>query len=156
MPRLETTDTTRPPTPSRGQDSTYYRDWDDRGESGRGGTGRGRSDDRRGRGDSGSVHFDKGIYQGKGTGRTDIITHLSCNCGESDTHSSYRQCLVSIRASTTYFTALTLFDTGSYTSFVNREVAKWLEGQRDNGKTDVDGTSSRKLSRHDTPTATVG
>jgi hypothetical protein len=22
---------------------------------------------------------------------------LSCNCGESDTHSSYRQCLVSIR-----------------------------------------------------------
>ena len=28
---------------------------------------------------------------------------------------------------TTYFTALTLFDTGAYTSFVNREVAKWLE-----------------------------
>ena len=38
-----------------------------------------------------------------------IITHLSCNCGESDTHSSYRQSLVSIRASTIYFTSLTLF-----------------------------------------------
>jgi hypothetical protein len=29
-----------------------------------------------------------------------------------------------MRNSTTYFTALTLFDTGAYTSFVNREVAK--------------------------------
>ncbi len=67
------------------------------------------------------MHFDKSIYQDKGTGRTDIITHLSCNCGESDTHSSYCQCLVSIRALTTYFTALTLFDTGAYTSFPNRE-----------------------------------
>ena len=49
----------------------------------------------------------------------------SCNCGESDINSSYRQCLVSMRSSTTYFTALTLFDTGAYTSFVNREVVKW-------------------------------
>jgi hypothetical protein len=32
-----------------------------------------------------------------------------------------------MRNTTTYFTALTLFDTGAYTSFVNREVAKWLE-----------------------------
>jgi hypothetical protein len=97
------------------------------------------------------VHFDKSIYQGNGIGRTDIITHLSCNCGESDTHSSYRQCLVSIRASTTYFMALTLLDTGAYTSFVNREVAKWLERQRDNDRTDADYTSSRKISRHATP-----
>jgi hypothetical protein len=79
---------------------------------------------------------------------------LSCNCGESDTHSSYRQCLVSIRASTTFFTALTLFDTGAYTSFVNREVAKWLERQQDKDKADC--ASSQKISRHDTPTATVG
>ena len=97
LPRTETTDTAHPPTPPRGQDSTYRRDRDDGGESGRGGSGRGRNNDRRGRGGRGSVHFDKSIYQGKGTGRTDIITHLSCNCGESDTHSSYRQCLVSIR-----------------------------------------------------------
>ena len=54
-----------------------------------------------------------------------------------------------MRSSTTYFTALTLFDTGAYTSFVNREVAKWLEAQQD-------GEPSHKISRHDTPTATVG
>ena len=59
-----------------------------------------------------------------GSSRTDIVTHLSCNCGESDTNSTYRQCLVSLPASSIYFTALTLFDTGAYTSFVNREVAK--------------------------------
>jgi len=100
--------------------------------------GESRDNERRGRGGRDSVHFDKSIYQGKGTGQTDIITHLSCNCGESNTHSSYRQCLVSIRASTTYFMALTLFNTGAYTSFVNREVAKWLERQRDNSKTDAD------------------
>ncbi len=53
------------------------------------------------------------------------------------------------RSSTTYFTALTLFDTGAYTSFVNREVAKWLEQQDD-------GEPTPKISRHDQPTATVG
>ena len=80
---------------------------------------------------------------------TDIVTHLSCNCGESDINSSYRQCLVSMRSSTTYFNALTQFDTGAYTSFVNSEVAKWLEQQDD-------GEPSPKTSRHYTPTATVG
>ena len=45
-----------------------------------------------------------------------------------------------MRSSTTYFTALTLF---------NREVAKWLE-QQDNGE------PSLKISRHDKPTASVG
>ena len=33
-----------------------------------------------------------------------------------------------MRNSTTYFHALTLFDKGAYTSFVNRKVAKWLHG----------------------------
>jgi hypothetical protein len=47
--------------------------------------------------------------------RTDVITHLSCNCGGTDINSTYRQCLVSTRPSTTFFTALTLFDTGAYT-----------------------------------------
>ena len=55
---------------------------------------------------------------------TSIITHLTCNCGGTDVNNTYRQCLVSMRNSTTYFTALTLFDTGAYTSFVNRGVAK--------------------------------
>ena len=83
--------------------------------------------DPRRRGGRGLVHYDKNIYQGKGTCRT----HLPRNCGELEINSSYRQCLVSIRASSTYFTALTLFDTGTYTSFINGEVTKWLEKQRD-------------------------
>ena len=60
---------------------------------------------------------------------TSIITHLTCNCGGADINSTYRQCLVSMRNSTTYFTALTLFDLDAYTSFVNREDAKWRELQ---------------------------
>ena len=72
---------------------------------------------------SGQVHFNKD----KGTScLTSIITHLSCNCSGADINSTYRQCLVSI-------TALTLFNTGAYTSFVNREVAKWLELQQHGG-----------------------
>ena len=83
----------------------------------------------------GKVALDKSIYSGKGTQcLTGIVTHLLCNCGESDINSSYRQCLA-------YFTALTLFDTG--------ELAKWLEQQDD-------GEPSPKTTRHDTPTATVG
>ena len=70
------------------------------------------------------VHYDKNIYQGKDTCHTDIAIHLSRNCGELEINSSYR-------ASSTYFTALTLFDTGTYTSFINGEVTKWLEKQRD-------------------------
>ena len=41
--------------PPRDSDSTYRRDRDDGGESGRGGTGRGRNNDRRGRGGRGSI-----------------------------------------------------------------------------------------------------
>ena len=65
---------------------------------------------------------------------TSSITHLTCNCGGADVNSTYRQCLVSMRNSTTYFNALTLFDTGAYTPFVNREVAKWLELQQHGGR----------------------
>ena len=95
------------------------------------GNSRGKNDgDRRGndgggKGGSSRVHFDD---RSKGTPcRTGIVTHLTCNCGGTDINSTYRQCLVSLTTSSTYFTALTLFDTGAYTSFVNREVAKWLE-----------------------------
>jgi hypothetical protein len=83
-----------------------------------------------------------------------MITHLTCNCSGADINSTYRQCLVSMRNSTTYFTALTLFDTGAYISFVNREVAKWLE-QHQHGGT-VAGAHQVKSSRHDVPTSEVG
>ena len=134
----------RPSTPPI--DANTRRDHDDQ-SGGRGGTGGRGNKDSRSQGSRGRVSFDKTIYgAGKGTQcLTDIVTHLSCNCGESDINSSYRQCLVSMRSSTTYFTALTLFDTGAYTSFVNREVAKWLEQQDD-------GEPSPKISRHDQPT----
>jgi hypothetical protein len=59
-----------------------------------------------------------------------------------------------MRNSTTYFTALTLFDTGAYTSFANREVAKWLEVQQ-HGDT-VAGVHQTRSSRHDIPTSEVG
>ena len=107
---------------------------------------------RRGRGGHGTVHWntkDKGRPC-----RTDIITHLSCNCGGTDINLAYRQCLVSIRPSTSFFTALTLFDTGAYTLFVNREVAKWLGQWQHEGTTTT--TSSVQSSRHDIPTASVG
>ena len=73
---------------------------------------------------------------------------------ESDVNSTYRQCLVSPPASSTYFTALTLFDTGAYTSFVNREVAKWLEQRQEKDKEGLG--LNRTSSRHDIPTAVVG
>ena len=59
-----------------------------------------------------------------------------------------------MRNSTTYFNALTLFDTGANTSFVNREVAKWLELQQ-HGDT-VAGAHHARSSRHNVPTSEVG
>ena len=53
--------------------------------------------------------------------------------------------MVSTRPSTTFFTALTLFDTGAYTSFVNREVAKWLEQRPREGTASV-GLAGTQLS----------
>ncbi len=59
-----------------------------------------------------------------------------------------------MRNSATFFTALTLFDTGAYTSFVNREVAKWLELQQHGGT--LAGVHLARSSRHDVPTSEVG
>jgi hypothetical protein len=122
--RIEEREVPQPPTPPQNQDSSGRCDRDDRNRRGDQGD---RGADRNRRGGRSGVHFDT---QDRGTPcRTDIITHLSCNCGGSDENSTFRQCLVSNNASDQSFTALTLFDTGAYTSFVNREVAKWLEQQ---------------------------
>ena len=59
-----------------------------------------------------------------------------------------------MRNSTTHFNALTLFDTRAYTSFVNREVAKWLEQQQHEGT--VAEAHLTRSSRHDVPTSEVG
>jgi len=112
-------------------------------DGGRGGRG--------GREGRGNVHFARDA----GTPcLTSSITHLTCNCGGADVNSTYRQCLVSMHNSTTYFTALTLFDTGAYISFVNREVAKWLELQQHGGT--VAGAHLVRSSRHDVPTSEIG
>ena len=47
------------------------------------------------------------------------------------------------------FHCFKLFDTGAYTSFVNREVAKWLEQQQHGGT--VAGAHHVKSSKHDVP-----
>jgi len=62
---------------------------------------------------------------------------------------------VSLHRTTTYFTVLTLFDTGAYTSFVNREVANWLE-QQIALKEGATKSELRSNSGHDTPTAVIG
>ena len=76
------------------------------------------------------------------------------NCGGTDINSTYRQCLVSTRPSTTFFTALILFDTGAFTSFFNREVAKWLEQRQREGTSET--VFSTHSSKFDIPTASVG
>ena len=106
------------PTPNRSNTNPLTQPTQgDKGNGDKGGKGYGRKYGP-GKG-GGKVHFEN-----SGTrSRTDTITHLTCNCGTSDEDTTYRQCLVSLHHTTTYFTALTLFDTGAYTSFVNREVA---------------------------------
>jgi hypothetical protein len=47
-----------------------------------------------------------------------------------------------------------LFDTGAYTSFVNREVVKWLELQQHGGTVAV--AHLARSSRHYVPTSEVG
>ena len=78
--RIKDSAVPQPPTPPRSQYSSGRRDREDRsrrGDQGDQGTDRG-------------DHFSK---QDKGTPcRTDIITHLDCNCGGSDANSTYRQC----------------------------------------------------------------
>jgi hypothetical protein len=147
-----------PPTPPRSTnayeaDPRRRRDRDRRdNDSGRG--GRGGSEDRE---DHGGCEGRGHVHWGRDKGTpclTSIITHLTCNCGDTDINSTYRQWLISMRYSTTYFTALTLFDTGAYTSFVNREVAKWLEVRQHGGT--VAGVHQTRSSRHDIPTSEVG
>jgi len=133
----QSTSSSRSQTPTSPRDTSDNRDTEGHRYEGRG------KDRSRG------VQFHPGTDK-----RTTTITHLTCNCGTTQTDTTYRQCLVSLRRSTTYYTALTLFDTGAYTSFVNREVARWLEQQED--KRDGGQSTRRRRSRFDTPTAVIG
>ena len=57
-----------------------------------------------------------------------ITTTASCDCDDIDVDMTYRMCCLTVGDSPSY-KAATLFDTGAHASFVNREVAAWVEGQ---------------------------
>jgi len=103
-------------TSSRSQTPTSPRETSDNRDIG-GRRNEGRSKDR-----GGGVQFNNRRDPGTNN-RTTTITHLTCNCGTAQTDTTYRPCLVSLRRSTIYCTA--------YTSFVNREIARWFQQQED-------------------------
>jgi hypothetical protein len=55
-----------------------------------------------------------------------LLSKSSCDCDDADIDMTYRMCCISVGNSPLY-TAVTLFDTGAHASFVNREVASWIE-----------------------------
>ena len=57
-----------------------------------------------------------------------ITATASCDCDDIDVDMTYRMCCLTVGDSPSYM-AVTLFDTGAHASFVNREVAAWVEGQ---------------------------
>ena len=61
-----------------------------------------------------------------------IVSKSSCDCDDTDIDMIYRMCCISVENSPSY-KAATLFDTGTHASFVNREVATWIE---EHGRTD--------------------
>ena len=64
-----------------------------------------------------------GLYTGTLKTKVGLVARISSHtCHATDINNTYRQCLVAIRPSTTFFTALT--------RFVNREVVKWCDGVR--------------------------
>jgi hypothetical protein len=55
-----------------------------------------------------------------------LLSKSSCDCDDADIDMTDRMCCISVGNSPLY-TAATLFDTGAHASFVNREVASWIE-----------------------------
>ena len=54
-----------------------------------------------------------------------------CNCDDTDIDTMYRTCCITAGNSPTSLSVTTLFDTGANpTSFVNRQVAAWIESQQ--------------------------
>ena len=58
------------------------------------------------------------------------LLHITCNCDDTDVDTMYRTCCITTGNSPTSLSVTTLFDTGANpTSFVNRQVAAWIESQ---------------------------
>ena len=81
--------------------------------------------------DRGSVHFSEREDSSSSGGTSQLsttMTHPSCNCDDTDVGTTYRMCCITVGNSPS-LSAATLFDTGAHTSFVNRDVAAWIERQ---------------------------
>ena len=61
------------------------------------------------------------------------ISNVKCDRDDADVDITYRMCCITVGTSPS-FKASTLFDTGANTSYVNREVAAWIEDQAGKGK----------------------
>ncbi len=55
-------------------------------------------------------------------------THAPCACNDVDVDTTFRMYCITVGKSPSYHAA-TLFDTGAHTSFVNWELAAWIEQQ---------------------------
>jgi hypothetical protein len=59
------------------------------------------------------------------------LLHITCNCDDTDVDTMYRTCCITTGNSPTSLSVTTLFVTGANpTSFVNRQVAVWIESQQ--------------------------
>ena len=59
------------------------------------------------------------------------LLHITCNCDDNDVDTMYRTCCIVTGTSLTSLSVTTLFDTGAKPiSFVNRQLATWIESQQ--------------------------
>ena len=59
------------------------------------------------------------------------LLHITCDCDDTDVDTMYRTCCITTGNSRASLSVTTLFDTGANpTSFVNRQVAAWIESQQ--------------------------
>ena len=82
-----------------------------------------------------SDHVDKHRRGNRGHGGNTLpaysLLHITCNCDDTDIDTMYRTCCITTGNSPTSLSVTTLFDTGDNpTSFVNRQVAAWIESQQ--------------------------
>ena len=61
------------------------------------------------------------------------ISNVKCDRDDADVDITYRMCCITVGTSPS-FKAAPLFDTGANASYVNREVAVWIEDQAGKGR----------------------
>ena len=82
-----------------------------------------------------SDHVDKRHRGNRGEGGNSLLAysllHITCNCDDNDVDTMYRTCCIATGTSLTSLSVTTLFDTGAKPiSFVNRQLATWIESQQ--------------------------